>query len=372
LDTKRILFIIVLLFTLSCIGCIRTMEKKPELSLKTWWELYKQNFVQPDGRIRRPEHDSDTVSEGQAYAMIFSVFMGDKDTFHLIYGWTEKHLSRKNNYGDHLLAWHWKDGNVTDWMPASDADCDYAFALLLASQRWNRNQYKEKALLVSSDILSKETVRSDRNQLFLLPGIWGNEKNGHIIQNPSYYSPVAFRLLYKATQDKRWLDLIETCYWILGRSCVRMNDVQGCGLIPDWCMVDMHGNIIKAEDRSSYYGWESVRIPMRVGLDAFWFGTKEGQVVLKNIYHILNTLNAGSGEIKAVYRYTGEPAVKFSSLPATAMAYFAAQVLGIDSDSLNNIFKNKMKDTVLVQNYYGQSLAFFPLAFENKILKIPF
>lgn len=77
---------------------------------------------------------------------------------------------------------------------------------------------------------------------------------------------------------------------------------------------------------------------MRMGLYAFWFGMKEWQVVLKNIYQILNTLNAGSGEIKAIYRYTGEPAVEFSSLPATVMAYFTAQVLGIDSDSLNNIF----------------------------------
>ncbi|MBM2833120.1 MAG: Cellulase [Candidatus Brocadiaceae bacterium] len=369
--TKRIFIVIVLLLTLSCIGCIRTMEKKPELSLKTWWELYKQSFVQPDGRVQRPEHGFDTVSEGQAYAMLFSVFMEDRDTFDLIYNWTEKHLSRKNEKGDHLLAWHWEGSGVSDWMPASDADCDYAFALLLASQRWNSQQYREKALQVSSDILSKETVRGDSNRLFLLPGIWGNEKDGYLIQNPSYYSPAAFRLFYEATKDNRYLDLIETCYWILDHSCARMNDVQGCGLIPDWCTVDPHGNIIKAEDRSGDYGWESVRIPMRMGLDAFWFGTKEGQVVLKNIYQILNTLNAGSGEIKAVYRYTGEPAVEFSSLPATAMAYFTAQVLGIDSDSLNNIFKNKMKDTALVQNYYGQSLAFFPLAFENKILKIP-
>jgi len=371
LFTKRIFIVIVLLFTLSCIGCIRTMEKKPELSLKTWWELYKQNFVQPDGRIQRPEHDSDTVSEGQAYAMIFSVFMGDKDTFHLIYGWTEKHLSRKNNYGDHLLAWHWKDGNVTDWMPASDADCDYAFALLLASQRWNRNQYKEKALLVSSDILSKETVRSDKNRLFLLPGIWGNEKDGHLIQNPSYYSPVAFRLLYKATQDKRWLDLIETCYWILGRSCVRMNDVQGCGLIPDWCIVDPHGNIIKAEDRSGDYGWESVRIPMRIGLDISWYGSAEAREILENMYQVLQKSFADSGEIKAVYRYTGEPAVNHGSLPAIAMAYFAAQVLNIETDSLRDAFMSKLRENSLSQNYYGQSLAFFPLAFENQILKKP-
>ena len=38
-------------------------------------------------------------------------------------------------------------------------------------------------------------------------------------------------------------------------------------------------------------------------------------VVLNNIYQILNTLNAGSGEIKVVYRYMGEPAVEFNSYP---------------------------------------------------------
>ena len=82
------------------------MQKQPEQSLETWWESYKRNFILPDGRVQRPEHGFDTVSEGQAYAILFSVFMNDKDTFDLIYQWTEQYLSRKNNYGDHLLAWH--------------------------------------------------------------------------------------------------------------------------------------------------------------------------------------------------------------------------------------------------------------------------
>jgi endoglucanase len=371
LVTKRIFIVIVLLFTLSCIGCIRTMQKQPEQSLETWWESYKRNFILPDGRVQRPEHGFDTVSEGQAYAILFSVFMNDKDTFDLIYQWTERYLSRKNNYGDHLLAWHWQDGSITDWMPASDADCDYAFAFLLASYRWKENNYKEKALSIINDIINKETARGNVDRLFLLPGIWGNEKNGHLVQNPSYYSPAAFRLFYEATHDDRWLDLIETSYWILYQSCVRMSGMQGCGLIPDWCIVDMQGKIIKAEDRSGDYGWESVRVPMRIGLDISWYRSAEARKILENIYQVLQKPFADSGEIKAIYRYTGEPAVNHGSLPAIAMAYFAAQVLNIETDNLRNAFMGKLRENSLSQNYYGQSLAFFPLAFEDQILKKP-
>ena len=74
------------------------------------------------GRVQRTEHGFDTVSEEQAYAIIFSVFTEDRDTFDLIYDWTKKHLSRKNKEGCHFLAWHWDGSVVSDWMPASDAD----------------------------------------------------------------------------------------------------------------------------------------------------------------------------------------------------------------------------------------------------------
>ncbi len=369
MNYKNIYFVITI-FCLPFIGCT-AMKRPPETQLQTWWKSYKKNFILSDGRVQRPEHDFDTVSEGQAYAMIFSVFMNDKETFDLIFDWTEKHLSRSSKHGDNLLAWHWKGGVVNDWMAASDADCDYAFALLLASHQWKENTYREKAVHVINDILKLETVRGVDNRLFLLPGLWGKGENGSIVQNPSYYSPAAFRLFYEATRDSRWQDLIEAGYWILSQSGVRLDDMHGCGLVPDWCIVDFQGNILSAEGRSIDYGWESVRVPMRVGLDMLWYRTEEANKVLEKIYQALQASIPDLGEIKAVYRYTGEPAVEYGSLPASAMTYFAAQIVNIKADTVKESLINRLGEESLVQNYYGQSLAFFPLAREEGVLKKP-
>ncbi len=369
MNHKNAIFVLAIIF-ISFIGCIE-MKRPPEKPLEIWWKSYKKNFILPDGRVQRPEHDFDTVSEGQAYAMLFSVFMNDKNTFNLIFGWTEEHLSRSSKHGDHLLAWHWKDGGVADWMPASDADGDYAFALLLASHQWGENLYRQKAVHVMSDILKYETVRGTDNRLFLLPGVWGNEENGHLVQNPSYYSPAAFRLFYETTQDNQWLDLVETGYWMVTQSGMRLDDVSGRGLAPDWCMVDAQGNISTAKGRSHDYGWETVRIPMRIGLDILWNKTEETHTALEKIYQALQTSSADFKETKAVYCYDGKPAVGYGSLPADAMAYFAAQVLGFKAEALQTSLRNRLGEKSLVQNYYGQSLAFFPLALEGGILKRP-
>lgn len=364
---------IVIVIGIICLffgGC-SDMKMPPEKQLETWWESYKRNFLLPDGRIQRPEHGYDTVSEGQAYAMIFAVFMDEKETFDLIFQWTEEHLSRGSNHGDHLLAWHWKDGDVSDWMPASDADGDYAFALLQASHQWKEDAYRAKAVQVINDIMKHETIRGAGDRLFFLPGLWGSEANGNLVQNPSYYSPATFRLFYETTQDNQWLHLIETGYWLFSQAGIRLDAENGCNLIPDWCMVDAQGNIAKAEGRSTDYGWEAVRIPMRIGLDLLWYNTGEGSRILKTMHQFLQASVAQTGEIKAVYHYTGEPAVEYGSLPADAMAYFIDQLLAFESNTIKTSFKNRLTEKSFMQNYYGQSMAFYPLALERGILRKP-
>ena len=363
-----------LIVLLICIFCIPhlgfdTNQNSPEKQLNAWWESYKKIFILRSGCVQRPENDYDTVSEGQAYAMLFSVFMNDKKTFDRIYSWTEEHLSRNKRNGDHLLAWRWKNGNVEDWMPASDADCDYAFALLLASYKWREKAYSEKAVWVINDIMKFETVRENDNRLFLLPGMWGNEESEFLIQNPSYYRPAPFRFFYEITQDSRWLDLIENGYWVICQSANRLGNINGCGLPPDWCIVDSNGNVLTAEGRSNNYGWEAIRVPIQVGFDILWYKPEKGKEILEKIYYALKSSNAELGDIKAIYSYTGEPAVKYSSLAATAVAYFTAQVSNHKTDKLKTLLINMINEESSIQNYYGQSLAFYPLALEGRILE---
>ena len=88
-------------------------------------ERFLDRYVDDDGRVVRHDQGGDTVSEGQAYAMLLAVAADDRDRFAQVWDWTRAHLQR----GDGLLAWRWAGGRVVDDEPATDADLDAARAL---------------------------------------------------------------------------------------------------------------------------------------------------------------------------------------------------------------------------------------------------
>jgi len=251
--------------------------------LRKTWNGYKEYFIDRDGRVMRPK-DNDTVSEGQGYAMLRAAWMDDKETFDRCYRWTEDNLSRAGGKGDNLLAWHWKEGRVVDWMPASDADIDYALSLIFADGKWQgqaprgMDDYGAKAEKVLKDILTLETYLTKSGRLYLAPWILGDAENSAPYPvNPSYYSPAHFRVFYKFSKDKRWEGLTDTTYYILGELSKSFNGISGKGLIPDWCAVSDTDTFLVLGGKNSTFGWESVRIPFRVGLDFLWFKNKEAE-----------------------------------------------------------------------------------------------
>src|SRR5215472_14856734 len=53
-------------------------------------------YVQPDGRVTRPDQGGDTVSEGQAYGLLLAEVAGDNGAFGRIWRWTHDHLQLPN------------------------------------------------------------------------------------------------------------------------------------------------------------------------------------------------------------------------------------------------------------------------------------
>src|SRR5436190_19861991 len=51
------------------------------------WAGFKMNFILANGRVVRPENNNDTVSEGQAYAMLLAVHLNDQATFNKCFLW---------------------------------------------------------------------------------------------------------------------------------------------------------------------------------------------------------------------------------------------------------------------------------------------
>src|SRR5436190_12716757 len=95
-------------------------------------DKFLDDYVERDGRVVRRDEGGDVVSEGQAYAMLIAVAIGDEKRFRAVWSWTKNNLRRP----DGLLSWRWFDGKVTDVNTAADADLDAARALALAGRRF--------------------------------------------------------------------------------------------------------------------------------------------------------------------------------------------------------------------------------------------
>jgi endo-1,4-beta-D-glucanase Y len=230
---RRLALVIVLLAALA--GCGGQHEPSGFLD----------RYVQDDGRVVRHDQGGDTVSEGQAYALLLAVAAGDEKRFASVWDWTRTHLQRS----DGLLAWRWADGRVVDNQPASDADLDTARALLLAGERFHEPRYREAALDMKRAIVDGETTwAADRT--VLVAGPWA--RSGRIMVNPSYWSPKSFQQLgfEKVEQSSRQLTerLLES------------------GLPPDWARVEPYGIFPSGPPSGGdpVYSYDAVRVPIRL------------------------------------------------------------------------------------------------------------
>lgn len=357
---------------LLCCGC-RKVEIRGRERLQATWEGYKRNFI-VEGRVVRPKNRRDTVSEGQAYAMLRAVWMDDKVAFDECYRWTEEHLSRQEKRGDHLLAWRYglgPDGRarVLDWCAASDADLDYALALLLASKRWPGGSppdipdYRQKALNVAADILDKEVSKLQDGELVLSP--WPCDevqlREPGMLVNPSYFSPAHYRAFYRETGIDDWKKLIDDTYDQVDRLLQRLGNHKGAGLVPDWCLVDSEGKFWPSKERGTACSWDAFRLWWRLALDWRAYGEKRARRLTEKylVPFLRREMRANNGSVYVEYDYSGEVIKPYTS-PAVIGVY-AWVVEGLDQ-AMCNFLKDNLDNYFLAEGgvaFYGNQVDYY-------------
>jgi endo-1,4-beta-D-glucanase Y len=354
---------------LSCLCACQPQTASNRLAqvLHASWLSYRQHFITPEGQVKVPEQGGGTISEAQAYALLRAVWANDKTTFVRVYGWTYRHLSRKKQYGDHLLAWRWgrlPDGSegILDANSATDADLDYALALILAHhQGWRAPpglpDYLEESRQVQGAILDKEVVRLPDGALLLTPGNWHEAQPPYLV-NPSYFSPAAYRMFAQTGDDpaaaKDWAELIAATYPFLEKVSHKLGDRQGVGLFPDWCQVDAMGRISPAPGKDNNFGWEAVRVPFRVALAALWFKDPHAIHLLKHSFlPFFKKQWQAHHKFMAVYHYNGTSAVNYES--PVLYAGVLAGALGAGEQD----FARQMAAKVLSFYHKGAHQAYF-------------
>ncbi|MDD5759831.1 MAG: cellulose synthase complex periplasmic endoglucanase BcsZ [Desulfobulbaceae bacterium] len=197
------------------------------------WQRFAEHYISEGGRVIDSATPRQvTTSEGQSYALFFSLVANDKKCFDRILSWTENNLA-SGDLTNRLPAWQWgkideDTWGVLDENSASDADLWIAYTLTEAGRLWQETRYSALAELISNRILREETDTLPALGLTLLPGPHGFHPQADQWRlNPSYIPLQLVRRLATLYPSSKWPLLLTSANALLLHSAPH-------GFAPDW------------------------------------------------------------------------------------------------------------------------------------------
>lgn len=248
-----------LIFSLSSFAQAQTCEKP-------WpaWETFKKSSITEDGRVE--DHSTEgmrTTSEGQSYALFFSLVANDRATFEKLLNWTEKNLT-EGDLITHLPSWasgKKEDGSlgVLDVNSASDADLWMAYALGEAGRLWKDRRYVALSSLLANRILTTETLDVPGLGLVLLPGAAGFTMPAQVRLNPSYVPMQLMHWFVAHSNDARWSALLKSSQQLIVKSSPK-------GYAPDWIIYDYDKGFLPDSEKSNVGSYDAIRVYLWAGM----------------------------------------------------------------------------------------------------------
>ena len=231
------------------------------------WTGFRESFVSGDGRvIDRSTPRQHTVSEAQAYALVFALAADERGDFERILAWTTDNLAG-GDLTQHLPAWQWGRRDDGSWGPldansATDADLWLAWALAQASRHWNAPGYLDLSHAIAARVLRDSVADVPRLGPVLLPAPEGfRDADGGVRLDPAYLPLQVLRGLAAAhaEQRERWQALTDSTIEVLHRSAPR-------GLAPDWVRVDRDGRFGFTTPADAVGSYDAIRVYLWLGL----------------------------------------------------------------------------------------------------------
>ncbi|MGY1839200.1 MULTISPECIES: glycosyl hydrolase family 8 [unclassified Modestobacter] len=293
------------------------------------------DYVRPEGRVVRHDQGGDTVSEGQAYAMLVAAGIGDDETFRAVWSWTQDNLRRP----DGLLSWRWADGAVVDSSSAADADLDAARALVVAGEAFDDPELTAAGVALGQAVLDLQTVEIDAGRV-LVAGNWAT--TAPFTYNPSYPSPAANAVLAEASDDPRWAELDA------GTRAVTEALLDDGTLPSDWAEIREDGTVSPTAGPMGrggelVYGFDAARLPVRFAESC----DEEDRALAAALADPLD----GAGDA-ARLDLGGQPLVDYDSVVA-AVAQAAVAAAGGDEDAAARELADAAAIDEATDTYYG-------------------
>ena len=249
------------------VACAAHAQRSQPCGTAPWphWTKYVSAFVSADGRVVERSAADRTTSEGEAYALFFSLVAGDRPVFDRVLKWSQENLAQ-GDLGRHLPAWNWgkrRDGNwgVVDANSASDADLWMAYALLEAGRLWSEPRYGDLSRQILSNVLAREVSDLPGLGPMLLPGpagfMLGNDRGVRL--NPSYLPPQVLRRFSSAGIPGPW----DT---VLANSIRTLRDAGRGGAIADWVLYRPRRGYARDPVHGSVGSYDAIRAYLWIGM----------------------------------------------------------------------------------------------------------
>ncbi len=285
-----------------------------------------------------------------------------------------------------LFSWKYgerEDGKigVIDQGTASDADQDIAFALILASQKWEGETYKEDAEKIIRAMWEYE-VKQLGDEYYFVAGNWAKDRE-EVVINPSYLAPYAYKLFSTITPDLPWNAVADSSYDVLWKCSEAALDVDvPIFAPPEWCTIDSKGTIGIPEEESmhqSHYSYNAVRVSWRLAMDYEW--TKDPRALeYVQKFDFLRTKYKEDQKLVVGYTHDGQPFENYESVLgySTALTNFMVT----DPELAKEVYEKKILEKFFEDekqsywedpnNYYTNNIAWFATALYFHKLENPF
>lgn len=234
---------------------------------------WKNNYVRAcnnDSQYRVLFDDgSSTVSEGIGYGMLLAAYAGDKALLDGL--WAYYKANSQNSYG--MMDWKISGcSGVTGSGPATDADEDCAWALIVAEYQWpndnSKYDYGAEATALITKIGNSEITGGQANN----GASWGSTNT---CRNPSYQAPAYYRQFASqvSSQSNLWNTAVTNSFTLLNN-----NVNTSTGLVSNWCNNSGQPNDCNnGSNGTPEYGYDACRNPWRMAMDVIWNNTSSTQ-----------------------------------------------------------------------------------------------
>lgn len=329
------------------------MPVRAEDMLNSSWQYYKKTFISKEGRVIDYQKTGITTSEGQSYALLRSLMADDKSTFLKVYKWTKNYLYNQQ-YG--LFSWLWANNNgnwqVQESNTASDADVDIAFALILASQKWNDKAYLSDAKSILNNIWQRETFQINGMRVLVAGSEQAQERNVSV--NLSYFAPYAFKVFAKIDKEHNWNELVDSSYNLTGQ----IIDKTKSGLPPDWFFLNKNtGEIILDQNSSkSDFSYDAVRTFLRFYVDYSVTNDIRAEKLLSRVEVFLDNWKKDR-KFYTNYKSTGE--LKDTDEVIGSVASILPAIKIKNKELAEEIYQNKIASQYKTAGYWNDPLDYY-------------